>query len=129
MYNEIFRRLHDLPESEKELAAGMYVFDADGHCGCALGKALSPVLRKRLHGKGTNGASVGQIDRAAVSDELTLAVRDELRQTEATLDQLLTLQRFNDDGTPVHRSNDPDARKARYGHVMKWLGDKIAQAP
>ena len=121
-FNQALKKLKALPQNERELASGVYVFAAKGgapHCGCAIGKVLPPKIRLEIWGSRRNRRM--NFNRSDVADLMEAFFPKQNSLVGMNDSDLESLQKANDNFEPS--KNDKETRLKRYDFIISWLSE------
>lgn len=130
-YLKSLERLKNLPEKDRQLAAGSYVYyKGPGHppeCGCVAGKLLPTLYKNVIHWDSPGGDTLdswvytsGFVDAVLrrSSTSVTEGIVKDMTELELTVPELTILQHLNDDFRDG--CNAEDDRRDRY-HKLVWF--------
>jgi hypothetical protein len=143
-FRKVWERLNALPEEEKVLAFGVYIFWNNGkkECGCVLGKALRTIYeRGQFFYPASRVLSANIFSVAGILDPQSwetshwldfqpqeveafhAKLRLELKELDIDIVEAGRLQNYNDTCIPTSEeaSNTLENRKKRFQRVMDWM--------
>jgi hypothetical protein len=140
-FQKVLERLEAIPEHQRKLASGQYVWrsrdpetgEIVNDCGCVLGKVM-PLIYNHPLLENINYSNLWSL-MVHTNPEVWQPVVQDMNDLDISYDELVALQNENDRfctnkevSTDNNESpaNDEDVRRKRFTYVVEWLKRAIA---